>query len=299
MRLVIALLLALVAPAVADTYSWTGALSTDWQVAANWTTNGVVAASVPCDNDDVVIDAGTAGITAGLDVSACDYDSVVVGPNFDYSVGNSTSDPLRFAADLVVIAGGGDGHWLKAESPGWDEIIIKSVGPNNTDDIYLTGSTAGVMNLKKGTVSLGSGLVITTLVVDPADGLSSNVALTSAATATTMYVRTGGVTMTGGTITTANIDAGTLTASAGTVTNLLQRGGTVYWNTTSTMTDAKIFAGTFDASGDVRPKTITSMQAHYGAALDLDNAIGNITVTNGVKGYAGTIRFPSGQLITY
>jgi hypothetical protein len=298
-RLYLALTLAIAAVAAADTYTWTGATSTDFSVAGNWTTNGVVAESTPCDNDDVIIDAGTAGITAGLDQSACDFNSFVVGPNFDYSVGNSTTDELRFAADLVVIAGGGDGHWLKAESPGWDEVIIKSVGPNGTDDIYLDGSTCTTLNIKKGTVELETGLAITTLVIDPTNGTAANVNVTSAATVTTLFHRTGAFTQTGGTVTTHYMDAGTFTATAGTTTNLVQRGGTTTWKTTATMTDAKVFAGTFDASQDVRPKTITSLQAHFGATINLDNSVGNITITNGVRQYAGTVAYPTGSIVEY
>lgn len=300
-RLYLALTVALAAFGIAhaDTYTWTGASSTDFSVAANWTTNGVVAASTPCDNDDVIIDAGTAGITAGLNQSSCDFDTLVIGPNFDYSVGNSTTDELRFAADLVVVAGGGDGHWLKAESPGWDEFIIKEVGPNGTDDIYLDGSTCTTLNIKKGTVDIETGLAITTLVIDPTNGTSANVTVTSEATITTLFHRTGTLTHAAGTITTYYMDAGTYTATAGTTTNLVQRGGTTTWKTTNTVADVKVFAGTFDASQDIRPKTITSLQSHTGATVNLDNSVGNITVTNGVRRFGGTVAYPAGSVISY
>jgi len=295
--LLIAMLLAV--PAVADTYIWTGATSTDFSVATNWTTNGVVASSTPCDNDDVIIDAGTGGITAGLDQSSCDFDSLVIGPNFDYSVGNSTTDELKFAADLLVVAGGGDGQYLKAVSPGWDEVIIKEVGPNGTDDCYLDGSTSGTVNIKKGTVEIETGLAITTLVIDPTAGTAANVSVNSEATVTTLFMRTGAMTLAGGTVTTTYMDSGTFAVNSGTVTNLVQRGGTTTWKTTSTMTDAKIFAGTFDGSLDVRPKTITNLQSHYGATINLDNSVGNITVTNGVRRFAGTVAYPAGSVISY
>lgn len=283
----------------ADTFYWTGASSTNFSTAANWTTNGVVASQAPCDNDDVIIDAGTAGITTGLNQASCDFDSLVIGPNFDYSVGNSTSDELIFAADLVVVAGGGDGQFLKAASPGWDEVIIKEVGPNGTDDCYLDGSTAGTVNIKKGTVEIETGLAITTLVIDPTAGTAANVSVNTEATITSLFIRTGALTLAGGTITTTYMDAGTITANAGTMTNLVQRGGTTTWKTTSTLTDAKVFAGTFDGSLDVRPKTITNLQSHHGATINLDNSVGNITVTNGVRRYAGTVVYPAGSVISY
>lgn len=296
----LSLLGGLVAPAIGETFNWTGALSTDYQTAGNWTTNGVVAEQVPCDGADVVIDAGTGGITASLDVNGCDYASVTIGPNFGYSVGNSTSDCLIFAANkLVVYGGGGAGHWLQAASPGWDEVIVRSVGPTGLGPLFMKGTSAGTVNIKKGTVTLGSGLAITTLVVDPTAGSASNVVLTSSATVTTAYLRSGTNTLAAGTVTTTYLDSGVLTNTGATQTNLVQRGGSTVWKTTATMTSGIIFAGTFDASQDVRPKTITNLQTHTGATALLDNAIGNITLTNGVKVYAGTVSYPSGELVQY
>jgi hypothetical protein len=289
----------LAAPALAvDTYNWTGALSSDFNSNGNWTTNGIAASSVPATADNVVIDYGSVDITASLNQSTKQFAYLVIGPNYTGQVGNSTSDYLRCGADLFVISGGGSDHFLSATGTGFTTAIVRSVGANGTDNLYLSG-TIGTLDVRRATLHIASGCTITTMYVDPLNASSGNVTINSQGNVSNLYMRTGVLNVTAGTTGTANIDGGTVTISAGVFTNLSQRGGTLYWHTTSTLVDAEIFGGTFDASGDVRAKTITAIRVHNGAAITLDNAIGNVEVTDGVQVFAGSASFPAGTVFNY
>lgn len=276
---------------LAATAKWVGGTSTDFATAANWD-----PASVPVGGDDVIIDYGSQDITTGLDQSAKDFNSVVIGPNYTGQCGNSTSDRLLFGTAKLVIMGGGATQYLgTGGTHDWVETYIRGVGPAGTGTAYLHG-TIVTLHVQKGQVSVATGSTVTTAYLDALAGAAANVTYTTAATTTTtIYTIAANVGITAGTITTLYVDAGTTSVTGGTVTNLVQRGGTVEWATTTTLADAKIFKGTFDASGDVNAKTITTIASYGVSILNLDNGLGNITLTNGVKYYSGAVIWPAGM----
>lgn len=59
------------------------------------------------------------------------------------------------------------------------------------------------------------------------------------------------------------------------------------------------FGGTFDASADVNPKTISNVTSFTGATLNFDNGANNITLTAGVIAWGGTITSPAGATVSY
>lgn len=295
MRLALSVWLFCCATTWAATAKWIGGTDTDWETAANWD-----PANIPTTGDVVIIDYGSQNITAHLDQSACDFASLVIGPNYSGQVGNSTTDRLLFGTQKLVIMGGGAAQYLGTGATyDWEEVYVRGIGPAGTGTAYLHG-TIGMMHVQKGQVTVATGSAITTLYLDALAGAAANVTYTTAATTTTTaYVIAANVTVTAGTVTTLNVDAGTTTVSGGTVTNLHQRGGTVYWATTNTLASALIMKGTFDASGDVNPKTITAISAFGVSILDLDNGMGNITLTNGVKYFSGAVLWPAGMEPAY
>lgn len=300
MRPILCLLVSLIlaSPAAALTFSWTGATDGDFAVATNWTTNGVVADAAPSSATDVVINSGSVDITATLDQTAKDFTSFVIGPLYTGTVGNSSGDPLLFGSAKTVVNGGGSTQYLGTGGGNWDEAIIAAVGPNGTDDCYISG-TIPLLVLHKGDVFLTSG-TITTLILDATAETVANVDLTvTTATITTVLGRNGDMEVDAGTVTTANWDNGTLDVDGGTFTTINQRGGTVQWGTDQTLTTLVCLDGTFDSSDDVRAKTITNITVYTGGTIDLNNHMSNVTLTNGVIVFGGSLVASDSDVLTY
>jgi hypothetical protein len=282
------------------TYEWTGATSTDFNSNGNWTTNGVVChVTVPASSDTVVINSGSVNITGSVDQSAKDFAAFVIGSDYSGQCGNSSSDPLKFGATKMVVAGGGATQYLGTGATyNWDTAVIGSVGPSGTDDCYISGTIPELV-IHKGDVFITSG-TITTMILDATDETVANVdVLVTTATVTTLHGRNGNAEFDAGTITTTNWDDGTLDVDGGTFTTINQRGGTVEWGTTGTLTTYVGFDGTFDASDDVRAKTITNATTYEGNIFNLANHIGNITVTNGVEVFGGYVQVADNETIQY
>lgn len=261
------------------TRTWVGGTSGNWGTAANW-----LEAAVPVSNDDVVIDTGVVNIDDGLDQSAVDLDSLIIGPNYTGIVGVSGTNPLKIGCDKMVINGGAAHHYISSGAAKTIDVLrIVSIGPTGVGEMTIDG-TITVLVLEKGLVTAVDG-DIATAVVQSSSGVNADASLTLVAAAlTTLHQLNGIVIMDAAgtaTLATAYVAIGPLQVYAGTLTNLYQYGGTVLWETDDgALTVANVFGGLFDASGDSAEKTITTLNAYTGATVNLDNGMQSIIVTN-------------------
>ncbi len=287
--------------AEAVTYEWEGDDDGDFNSSGNWNTNGVQSKQAPPTASDVLFNYGSVDVDVGLDQSAKDFTSVTVGQDYSGDLGTSTTNPLKFGTTKLVVDGGGSLMYIAAATANIDEAIITLTGPNNGGDLYLLGTnTVVLLVVSKGDVYLHNG-TFTTVHLEALNNQATVANLTNAnATITTLYKRYGTYTQTGASavVTSLYHDIGTSTITDGTVTNAYQRGGTVYWNTDETLAVLDVFAGTFDASDDYTAKTITAVNVHDGGTVDVDNGVGNITLTT-AKRYKGSIATPAGTPVAY
>lgn len=272
------------------TRTWDGSESGKWDTAANWT-----PATVPISNDDVIINAGSRSIDDGLDQSAVDLDSMVVGPDYTGEIGNSATAPLQIGCDEMTMNGGGDNHFIKSGAGNAIDILrIKSIGSTGLGAISLeANATIGALIVTKGVVQLFDG-TFTDVVLQAFDNVPANATINILdATLTTFWKNRGNATLlstsASGVVTNAYVGDDTFTVDAGTLTNLWQFRGTTFWTTEdATLTLAKIMGGVFDASLQPAARTITTLESHAGTRINLDTGVvGSITVTNNLQ-YGGT-----------
>lgn len=102
-----------------------------------------------------------------------------------------------------------------------------------------------------------------------------------AGTIATMRKLGGKVKQTGGTVTSLMNNSGDYEALAGVVTTLNNHAGNFTWSTAGGAITAYVWGGKFDASKNHADKTITHIEMHGDAEVDLDNQVGTITLTEG------------------
>ncbi len=288
----VVIVLIVVAGAFGATKTWDNSEADgDFGNAANWTPAGV-----PTGGDDVIIDYGSTDIDTGIDQSAKDFASFVVGPNFTGAIGVSEATRFKCDSALLVINGGKDGEmWFEdGTATSLDEVVVTRVGTGATGHVYVDG-VVGALYLRRGEVTLEG--ATTTAYVDALDGNSDYVTLNTTATITSLYVTNGDVAHTAGTITNVFYDAGTFDCTGGTVTNIYLRGGTFNWETDQGMSNCYAYGGTFDASGAATAKTLGSLTTFQGSSVNLDNVGDNLTVTS-IKIWGGDITWSTGATPT-
>lgn len=144
------------------------------------------------------------------------------------------------------------------------------------------GSNCDILWIQKGNVWVEAGTVAKGF-MESWGAIAGDARLTLNAGTITLLEKQGGIlTMNGGVLTTLNNRTGTSHINDGTLTNLDMCAGVVNWKTVvAALADGKIWGGLFDASGDPRAKTLTHIEMHGDADVDIDNGKGNITLTDG------------------
>lgn len=274
----------------AATLKWTGATDGDYAKASNWTSlTGGESDRVPLTGDSVVLPPeSTRAIDTTLDQSAVLLVAFTKQPGCNISIGGSAA-PLQIDSDSVSLAGSGTvylnidnptsavtitgagvsngagqyGTHLSGTMTGQD-IVINLTASQSVGIAALAGTTAACANVRvagNGTVTLGAGLTLAT-------GLE----VSGSPTVSTYCA-----------ITTLNRYEGTLYVMAGAVTTLNAYGnGRVYYNSSATLTMGNISgSAVLDFSGDMRAKTVTTLNLYHANGLNDPNGV--VTYTNGVN----------------
>ena len=264
---------------------FTGAVSGDLNVAGNYSPSGV-----PIAGDTIIFDGSTnPADTSMATFNLIDTITVIVTPNQTKAIGTS-GNPLQVQ----------DAAKLFYNGPNCPQCYY---APNTCTEAHVLATMGAGGNAS---LVLQSG-AITSLFVSQASKLSID------GTVTTGYFGSGDIVATlesGGTITTAYIAGGKYTAN-GTITTCDMHGGEVVyqgasknitalnlkapgvifrWNAaSSTITKINAYAGLFDATTDLNTKTITNMDIHFGATVDLRCGANVITASNAPNLYGGIL----------
>lgn len=269
----------------------------DWTVAANWS-----GAAVPVSGDDLVFD-GTAnyGVASTPAVAGAndDFGEVRITSDFAYDFGDAAGsivwDLVNPGADLLIVDASNCPTYFKLDAKLTKAIILGS-GALATS-MVLDGEITD-LEIQKGTITAVTGVTFTNMRVSYKSAQATDVTVTipTGCTITNVWQRGGTVTCSSAVATKLEIDSGVFTHSDGNMGILSQRGGTYYWNCDGdTITEAKLFAGTFDARNNGNAKTITNGEIWPGATAYFNNGGHNLVFTNAFKFYGGTVQFDIGS----
>jgi hypothetical protein len=273
----------------------------DWNNAKNWS-----GAAVPVDADDPVVDesSGAPEILDGIDQSTVTFAS------FNHTagkIGRPAKNPAGYAeyrqqflkvegittAATVGGASAGPGvSRLRLDANGTAVTlnVLSTATPDPADNaaqavqVKNLASTSAV-NIISGSVGLNVGAgevntVATLRVGGGTAGAAATVVGGAGLTLTTLQQFSGDVTLANGG-TTLGLNGGTLTVTGGTVTTANVDAGTLYYQSTGTLTTLNVGnGGTADFSRDIRARTVTNCTLQADAAL-IDTAR-SATFTNGI-----------------
>jgi hypothetical protein len=157
-------------------------------------------------------------------------------------------------------------------------MAFEFLGTHASNEVNVSRGSVGLAN------SAGSAATISTLRIGYIDSVDSDsdVLCGTGATLTTV-TQTGGEAETRSNITTLTLNGGTHIRNAGTTTTATVNGGELIYNTTGTLSTLVVAnGGKANFSGDLRPKTVSSLTVNSGAAL---------LEPHGVVTYSGGIVF--------
>lgn len=255
---------------------------TDWSDTASWA-GGVV----PVDNDDVFILEGAQTVSAGLNQSGVNLNSLYVGPDFKGNIGSDAA-PLQINGDgasptkFTWAATGGGYCKISGTIP-----VMDAIGQGT---LYAAGGTWAKMNVAgsaRVVYDASAEITVTTgRIIVSSQGASVVIPAKSGGGTTTaaLVVVTAGKVQSARTILTGQVGAYggvgelTLTDAAAVSTLLEMLGGTVRPLASGTIALLNAYAGTFDPTG---------------------NRYGDLTVTNSVIAASAFIRsrYPGGKII--
>jgi hypothetical protein len=261
----------------------------DWETAANWT-----GAAVPIGDDDVYFEDSSQSVTANLDQSAVELDSLNIAQSYTGSIGDDDT-ALEIDSPIVNI-GYNYGPGSPLGSP-LINLLLDAVAsvitvfntgssaiPTQTPVRISANSASTTLEVRKGKVSIALGTSETTTIGAITAGYTTN-----KATDTDIFIGKG-VTLTdlilnGGEVSciaegAAKMIDGTLTVNDGVLTTeglgtmdaMIVNGGTAKINSTGTITSLILNAGTTDTTGNAGTPTLTvsALQLNNGATLKHD-----------------------------
>lgn len=296
----------------------------------------VAADEVIFDSTSVITPTTTMAIG---DTGGKDYDLLYFKSTYTGGIG-ATTVPLHTSAQKIIIEGSGTYYIEIAETgTGADQVVPLMIINNKDATVYLSGEDCDSTNVCEitdlyiiaGTVYIGNDgtsnnpLAVQNLYIYPKNNKSSNVTVyidddverVTAATpyAMSIYMSNGVVTsdsaaalidMAKGTFTYGTEGGGGTTDQV--IASLRLAGGTFNWVPESTggapsITKAYLLGGVFDSSSTVNDdvaKTIGTVYIFSGATFDIENNMGNITVTS-LYNHKGTVVSDAGvkMAITY
>ena len=291
------------------TTTWTGASSSAWDTAGNWT-NGV-----PATTGTAVID-GSVSITGGT-VTNNVVDRVYVANSYTGAIG-STGTPLKLDVEQLSVdnTASGSVHYI-------DLLGVTNTTPTVMVDGSKTGTAlylSGDINLLivepnfLGTLYLGNSAS------DPAEPkdlvmLSSAGTVDASTPANVAWVASSTIDIQNGSLilgenigtnSTMTVSGGTVTVSDWTATTgdtLVMHGGVVNWNagstgvssdTETTIRTINMVGGTFSTAGNGKAYVGLDNVVQYGGTVNLASSFANIVINGSYTGYAGTF-IPSKQ----
>lgn len=255
---------------------------TDWSDTASWA-GGVV----PVDNDDVFIYEGAQTVSAGLNQSAINLNSLYIGPDFKGNIGSDAA-PLQINGDgasptkFTWAATGGGYCKISGTIP-----VMDAIGQGT---LYAAGGTWAKLNASgSARVVFDASCEITVT--------TGRVIVSSQGASVVIPAKTGGGTTT---CALAVVTAGKLQSARTFLTAQVGSAGGVG---ELILTDAAAVSTLLEMLGGVvRPLasgTITLLNAYAGLLDPTGNRYGDLTVTNAVIAAAMTIRtrYPSGRIV--
>jgi hypothetical protein len=262
---------------------------------------------------DQALGAGCLGATTACDNSAkVDLKSLKVSPLYDGGIGlaggylivDITNNGTAAGCECIIDQSAAQDIYIKADNGGITD--LKIIGSQAGKAVYLdcdAGCTMANVTLLKANVVFGTNTdIATSLTIGYITNIDSDVIVNSAANPIASTCSLPAITMTGGVVYSATA-LGTLRISGGTIhqagniTALNQTGGTVYW-TSGTLSAADVHGGTLSLATSTIARTVTQAQVYPGGTINLDNGVRNITVTNWLQVFGGTVSFCEGQKIT-
>lgn len=268
------------------TRSW---LSTAVSGSVNSTLNWSGGA-VPTTGDDVIIDAGSVNIDADLTtLNTEELASFTIGPNYTGQVGNANGSPMKFnCTGKVLVAGGGNQHYLSAGDGSWATCVINSVGATGNGNVSVMGAITTLL-VERGTVLVYSGTTTTCYFLPYGGSATAAKLKLQTGTITTLHKGAGlfeALDTYAGTVTTLNnISGNTIVGTSQTVTTANIYGGSVYHYATTTLGAGNCIGGVLYMAA-VQSQTITTLTiAPAGTALINQGAlVDTVTTTNNFGG---------------
>lgn len=293
--------------------TWTGASSSAWDTAGNWT-NGV-----PAVTGTAVID-GSVSITGGTPTNEV-VDRVYVANSYTGAIG-SVGTPLKLDCEQLSIDNTTSGsiHYI-------DLLGVTNTTPTVMVDGTKTGTAlylSGDINLLivesgfSGTMFLGNSatdvadvkdlvLLATSGTVDAS--VAANVAWVSSST---VDVSAGTLNLgeNVGTSSTMTVSGGTVNVSGWTATTgdtLVMHGGTVNWNAGSTgltpssittVRTIRMVGGTFTTAANDKAYIGLNDVIQYGGTMSLQSSFANIDINGTYDLYSGTFTSSKQSVIT-
>ena len=277
--------------------TWTGASSSVWGTAGNWSPSGVPVAS-----DDVYIVSGSVDIT-GEDQSAVALGRLVVGAGYSGNIGSSGTK-MQIDATSFDFSSSGTSAYLEGT---YTTVTVLDTTSSSTA-LNLSGSSDTITTLRilggSGTVTIDSSCNITTTIEQiGASGIVTNIADgTTIGGSATLTMDSGRMEL-NQSVPTITLFGGDLVATldSGTVTLIEQYGGKVRWNPSAacTITTLTVYAGMFDSRDSTSPEfTITNTTLHQEGTIDERSGLLNATYTNAIALEGGEVRYDAGRSVT-
>jgi hypothetical protein len=258
--------------------------SNDWNDADNWSPTGV-----PVSTDDVFLENIAVSILYGLAQSAVTLTSLNIAASFTGMIGlpKHTGLYYEYRADYLAIGattlnvGSGPGN-------GSSRLKVNTGSVQTTLNVFATAAGAesgleallwrgthasNVVNITRGSLGVavfgGETATILTVRCGYQQSVTSDVSMRCGTGVTlTTVEKSGGDLTVQSNSTTINHVNGTLTILAGTVTTLNVDGGTVYYQSSGTVTILNVGDGAkVDFSRDMRARTVSACNLYSGGAI--------------------------------
>lgn len=225
----------------------------DYSHAANWSPSGV-----PSAGDNVVIPAGSASITAGLDQSGVAIASFTVSSGHTGTIGSATAN-LQLDTTAFTFNGTGVAYIDLGSQTVAPQIYSTATATTGNRGLYLIGSGITTIAVMGGKVGLASRFGTTaTATTARVNGSTASLEIGSGVTLTNALVSSGEI-ICRCAFTTATVYGGTfLTYGNGAGTTINLYGGTLTPNSTGTVTTLNQYGGTADWTGTEAARTLTN-----------------------------------------
>lgn len=246
------------------TKTWKGDDATtpnSWSVAGNWD------GGVPVNSDDVIIPAGSAAITAGLNQSAVTLNSLIVENGFDQNIGSTTGD-LQIGTSRFEFSALGGTQYIDLGSSNIDALIKNAAQPGDGFfGLYLIGSSLNTVSVDNGRVAI-AGLGGQTATVDDARVIGTGtLKLGSGVTLTDTYLTGEGTILQYCAGTNVDVHAGLFRSyGVGAITTVNAYGGELILNSSGTITTLNQYGGEVDLTKSAIARTVTNYNVKKGAS---------------------------------